>query len=204
MIMQLKFKSCGLQRAVGYWAFAILCGSAAAACSGTIETPTQENPPRGAAAARPNANTGNNSTANDDGEDDDDGPAAPTPPAGGDDDEAELPADDGDDEVDAEDPPPPPPAAAGDLAFETDVWPIFQETCGPCHVSEGYGGQNVGSDDLDEAFQDSVDFEDGVLSTIESGRMPQGCGGPPGSGGVCLTVDDYTTIADWYEAGAPE
>jgi hypothetical protein len=91
------------------------------------------------------------------------------------------------------------------VSFESDVWPIFQASCSPCHQSLSSGGQNIGSDDLDEAFSDAVDFEDGVLTTIESGRMPpSGCGGPPGTGGTCVSEDDFAAIEAWYEAGAPE
>jgi hypothetical protein len=66
------------------------------------------------------------------------------------------------------------------------------------------GGQNIGSDDLQEAFDDSVAFEARVIATIESGAMPQGCGAPPGGGGNCVSEDDFAAIEAWYEAGAPE
>jgi hypothetical protein len=200
MIMQLKFKGCGLQRAVGYWAFAVLCGSATVACSGTINTPSEENPARAAgddedAVPVAPVGGGNNNNAEDDDEED----LPVVPPA---DDEEEdppvvPPADD-----EEEDPPVTPPA--GGLSFENDVWPIFNGQCGGCHVTQGLGQQNIGSEDIPAAFQDAVDFEVEVIAELEAGDMPLGCGAPPGGGGNCVSEEDFQTISDWYAAGAPE
>lgn len=205
MIMQLKFKGCGLQRAIGYWAFAVLCGSAAAACSGTIETPTEENPRAvaddedddRAPAPRPPANP-NNAAGNDD---DDDGPA-PAAPANDDDDDDEPAAPPAGDED--EDEPADPPAAGGPVSFANDVYPIFTANCGPCHTDSALGGHSVGNEDLEVALEDAVRIEDAVLSDLETGRMPTGCGEPPGGAGTCITEEEFATIEAWYEAGAPE
>jgi hypothetical protein len=207
MIMQLKFKGCGLQRAVGYWAFAILCGSAAAACSGTIETPSEENPP--ARAGNDDDDDGgpeaiedeDNATGNDD---DDDGPA-PTLPVGDDEDEEEdpppPPAGNGEDE---EEEPPAPPAASGEVSFANDVWPIFQANCAPCHTAQDSGDQSVGNDDVETALEDAIRIEDALISDLETGRMPYGCGEPPGGGGTCISAQEFQTIEEWYAAGTPE
>jgi hypothetical protein len=201
MIMQLKFKGSGLQRAVGYWAFAVLCGSAGVACSGSIETPTEENPRAQAdddededATPAPRAPVASN-------DDDDDDPVVP--PAGNDDDEDEPvvpPAGNDDDE---EEPAAPPPAA-GSLSFETDVYPIFTSNCAPCHTASALGGQSVGNDDLATALDDAKRIEDKLLSDLETGRMPSGCNEPPGGGGTCISAEEFATIEEWYAAGAPE
>jgi hypothetical protein len=212
MLIQLKFNGRGSRslvssRSIGSLAMALVCGSLVAACSGTIETPTEEFPSR----------SDRNAAAADD---DDDAPAAPAPrptaqantPArpvvNEAEDEDEPAAVDPEEEVEAVDPEEeeeePAAEPAGDVSFASDVQPIFNTGCGPCHVSLTSGGQNIGSEDLGEAFDDSVAFEDAVLRDIASGRMPIGCGGPPGSGGNCISEEDFATIEAWYAAGAPE
>jgi hypothetical protein len=208
MLIQLKFNGRGSRslvssRTIGSLAMALVCGSLVAACSGTIETPTEEFPARSernAAAA----------------DDDDDAPAPPAPrptaqantparPAAPEADEDEAAGADPEEEVEAEEPEEEPAAApAGDVSFASDVQPIFNASCGPCHVGGGSGGQNIGSEDLEEAFDDSVAFEELVLRDIEEGTMPLGCGGPPGSGGNCVSEEDFETIKAWYAAGTPE
>jgi hypothetical protein len=214
MVMQLKSQACKSTRAIGQrllgtWSVALLCGSVVAACSGTIDTPTDEYPARqgdgsaagGTASSTPSssnatASAGTSSTParTPAASDDDDEPAATDddPPAAADDDEPAATDDN------------PPAASTTDLAFEDDIWPIFQSNCGPCHVSIGLGNQNIGSDDIDTALSDAKSFEDGVLREIEAGTMPpSGCGAPPGGAG-CVSEDDYEAIKDWYAAGAPE
>lgn len=94
------------------------------------------------------------------------------------------------------------PAPAGDLSFASDIWPIFNGNCGPCHVTAGIIS-NFGDPDVDQAFENSEGFEAQVLNVIETGRMPQTCGGgEPGATG-CLSVADAEAIEAWYEAGAP-
>ncbi len=209
MLIQLKSqgrdsRSVVSSRSIGSLAMVLVCGSLVAACSGTIDTPTEEFPSR----------QERNASAADD---DDDAPAAarPTAPAPArpvaaadeDDDDAPVtPVDDEAEPIEAEEPEDEEPAAepAGDVSFASDVQPIFNTSCGPCHVSAGLGGQNIGSDDLAEALDDSVAFEDAVLRDIGAGRMPPGCGSPPGGGGNCVTEEDFEAIEAWYAAGAPE
>jgi hypothetical protein len=110
------------------------------------------------------------------------------------------------DDTEDSDPPADPPEEANEtagLSFETDVWPIFNEKCGSCHVTSGLGGQNIGSEDLAEALADSKDFETAVLRDLTSGRMPSGCSGEPGSGPPCVTEEDFATIESWYDEGSP-
>lgn len=221
MIIQSKSGSRGLALAAGQFsarqfsarqfsvrqcALAILCGALAAACSGTIDTPTDEFPERQeddtaetasrpAAATRPTAAAAPTGAAPTGAAAAPTG-AAPTPAAATPTPSAPAP--------EAASPTPEAPAPAGDLSFESDIWPIFQASCSPCHQSLGSGGQNIGSDDLDEALADSKSFEDAVLADLESGSMPLGCGGPPGSGGSCVSEEDYAAIEAWYDSGAPE
>jgi hypothetical protein len=209
MIIQSKFRSRGLALAIGQFsaracALALLC-STVAACSGTIDTPTDEFPAREdddtpAPAPRPAA-TAPAATAPAATAPAAQAPAATTPVAAA---PTPTPVTPAPAAPAPAAPEPAAPAPAGDLSFENDVWPIFQDSCGPCHVSDGAGGQNIGSDDLAEALDDSVSFEPRVIATIETGRMPLGCGQPPGGGGNCVSEEDFATIEDWYEAGAPE
>jgi hypothetical protein len=210
MIIQTKIRGCVSHRSVdqllaGKWALAIICGALVTACSGTIDTPTQEFParqsssndtPAAAAPARQQAAAApaapapsrSSATANP--------PASNAPPAAASADDVTPPAAAPADE--------PAQTASADLSFESDIWPIFQESCSPCHQSLGSGGQNIGSDDLDEALSDSKDFEDRVIAVIEDGSMPPGtCGAPPGGSG-CVSEDDFAAIQAWYEAGTPE
>jgi len=185
---------------------AILCGSIAVACSGTIETPTEEFPPRegGSSTATngnnttgstntpprtPAATPSNTNNTNDDPPADDDPPAAPA------DDEEDPPAD----EPPADDP----PAAAGDVSFATDVQPIFNQTCGPCHAEQGTAGVSIGDSDIDVALESAIEREEGVFRRIEAGTMPPPCGGgAPGDSG-CISEEDLATIQAWYDAGSP-
>jgi hypothetical protein len=190
--------------AIGVWSVAILCGSIVAACSGTIETPTEEFPPRQGGSSQ--AQT----------EDDDDSPRAPAstpsrnPPVAANDDEDDPPvAPPADDEEDppADDPPADDPPAddppAAELSFETDIFPIFSETCGPCHAGGGAPNDLAGPD-VETAFEAATSVEDRVFARIDVGTMPPPCaGGAPGDPN-CISVEDLATLEAWYDAGAPE
>lgn len=212
MLIQLKSQGRGSRsvvssRSIGSLALVLVCGALVAACSGTIETPTEEFPSRQQRSAADDDDdapepTATRPTAQ--------APARPAPAAADDEDEEDEPvaaaADDEAEPVEADEPDEEEPAAepAGDVSFASDIQPIFNTSCGPCHVSAGLGGQNIGSDDLGEALDDSVAFEDAVLRDIGAGRMPPGCGSPPGGGGNCVTEEDFAAIEAWYAAGAPE
>jgi hypothetical protein len=112
--------------------------------------------------------------------------------------------------TDGEDEPPPaddveePAAGGGGLSFEADIQPIFNTTCGPCHVgAQAIAGVNIGDSDIDAALESAIDFEDRVIFRIEQGTMPPPCGGgAPGDSG-CIAEDDFADVQAWYEAGAP-
>jgi hypothetical protein len=96
----------------------------------------------------------------------------------------------------------PPAASAATVSFETDIWPIFNAQCAPCHTVANIV-QNIGADDKDAAFDDAVSFKDAIVSTIERGTMPQGtCSGAPGTSG-CVSVADLDLIKAWVEDGTP-
>lgn len=203
MLIQLKYRGFGLRHTAGQLAAAVLCGSVAVGCSGSFDTPTEENPPRSAERAQTAAATPDRAAT----------PTTPRPPAPAADeeeedeeevDEAPPPAAAVDTDEPAADEEEPPAVAAGDISFASDVWPIFNGQCAPCHTDLGLGGQNIGATNKSAAFDEAVDLEDAILSEIESGDMPTSCSqgalGDPG----CMSESDFATIEAWYEAGAPE
>jgi len=212
MIITPKIQGTGVLFSLGRrsapWIVALAAGSLFLACSGTIDTPTDEYPSRG-----------NNTAANDDdddtaaADDDDDAPAPrPQPPANDDDDPPAQPAanDDEDPPVDDEEPPAEEPPAedepppAGGVTFATDVFPILNTACAPCHAGDGFGGNNIGGPDPDEAFDEASALADNVINRISNGGMPPQCaGGSPGDAN-CVTEDEFATIQEWVEAGTPE
>ena len=206
MIITTKILGTEVQLSLGHrcahWALALAAGSIFLACSGTIETPTDEYPARSSSAEAAN--------------DDDDGaaPAAPRPPASPANDDEDEPADepaaadDGDDEPPVEEDPPAadPPAddAETSLAFEADIWPILNGTCGPCHAGLGSGGNNIGDMDVENAFAEVTRVGERVLARIDAGTMPPQCnGGAPGDTG-CIAPEDLEILEAWFDAGLPE
>ena len=187
MVMNLGYRTA--QQAFGAVGIAALCASMAAGCSGTIEaqeTESNRTPRTAATAPTPSTNTGSTSS----------GSTAPPP--------RPTPMLMEEEEPEDSEPPPPPvdPVGPAALSFETDVWPIFNTKCGSCHVTSGLGGQNIGSEDLEEALADSQAFETSILNDLTSGSMPLGCGGAPGSSPTCVTEADFETIEAWYDQGA--
>ena len=84
------------------------------------------------------------------------------------------------------------------------MYPILSTACAGCHGASAIAGISVADADVESALESAIADEDRILSEIEAGDMPQGCGGPPGSGGVCLSEEEFETIQAWYEAGTPE
>lgn len=211
MIIQSRIQRRALQNrgpsgAIGVWSVAVLCGSIIAACSGTIETPTEEFPPRatGSRTAASAADDDNDTPARPPAAANDDDEDVVAPPAAEDDEEAPPAAAADDDELPAAPPEEEePPAASGDVSFANDIQPIFSSGCAPCHTTSGIV-HNIGSDDLEQALDDALTFEEEVIAEIETGEMPPDCGSPPGSGGSCISEEDFQAIQDWYAAGAPE
>ena len=218
MIITPKIQGTGVLLSLGRrsapWIVALAAGSLFLACSGTIDTPTDEYPSRGSNAAA-NDDDEDTAAANDDDDDDAPAPPRPQPPAANNDDDDEdppaQPAADDDEEppVDDEEPPadedpPPAPAPSGGVTFASDVFPILNTACAPCHAGDGFGGNNIGGPDVDEAFEEASTLAARVVDRISSGGMPPACaGGSPGDSG-CVSEDDFATIEEWIEAGTPE
>lgn len=181
------------------------------ACSGTIDTPTDEYPNRGSNASA-NDDDDDTAAANDD--DDDDAPAPPTtprpqPPAANnndddDEDPPAQPAGEDDEDPPVEEEPAEEPAPSGGVTFEADVFPILSTACAPCHAGSTFGGNDVGGPDLETAFDEASRVADRVVARISAGGMPPACaGGEPGDSG-CVSEEDLATIEAWVEAGLPE
>jgi len=105
-----------------------------------------------------------------------------------------------------EDPPaadddPPASTASADVSFVSDIWPIFNKGCTPCHTGANYGNQNVGGTDKDVAFADAKRIDTKLISDLSTGRMPPGCSKPPGGGGSCVSADDFGKIQAWVDGG---
>lgn len=215
MIITPKIQGTGVLLSLGRrsapWIVALAAGSLFLACSGSIETPTDEYPSRGSNAA---ANDDDDDTAS--ANDDDDAPAPPRPraPAANVDDDDDAPparptqpaaADDDDPPVADEDEDEPAAApASGGVTFANDVFPILNNACAPCHTGSGFGGNNIGGPDVDDAFEEASALADNVVNRISNGGMPPACGGgDPGDSG-CVSEDDLATIEAWIEAGTPE
>jgi mono/diheme cytochrome c family protein len=92
------------------------------------------------------------------------------------------------------------------VSFEADVYPILSSACAPCHGANGFSGVSVADPDVEAALDSAKDSEAGILSRVGDGDrpMPPSCSGAPGSGGSCLTVEQFETLEAWYEAGGPE
>jgi hypothetical protein len=99
------------------------------------------------------------------------------------------------------------------VSFATDIHPIFEMACGPCHVELEYGGHNVGGE-LDRAYQQAVALGQTLVTRIAGGGMPppnaappndcgaQGRGSEPGDQG-CLTVAEVALVQAWIDQCFP-
>jgi hypothetical protein len=125
-------------------------------------------------------------------------PAAPAPkPAA----EPEPTDDEDPPAADEDEDPPATNTASADVSFASDVWPIFNKGCAPCHTGANYGNQNVGATDKDAAFADAKRIETKLISDLSTGRMPPGCSKPPGGGGNCVSADDFDKVQAWVDGG---
>ena len=91
---------------------------------------------------------------------------------------------------------------------------IFNQKCSPCHVTDGFGGHNMGSTDVTAAYADSqlgssqpgITLGAWALNRIQFGAMPlaRGCSGDPAadvSNPDCLTQAQQDTVQDWIADG---
>jgi hypothetical protein len=99
------------------------------------------------------------------------------------------------------------------VSFAADIHPIFEISCGPCHVDLGYGGHNVAGE-LDAAYDAAVALGQTLVTRIDGGGMPppnsappndcgaQGRGSEPGDPG-CLTVAEVALVQAWIDQCFP-
>jgi hypothetical protein len=102
---------------------------------------------------------------------------------------------------------------ADQVSFATDIHPIFELSCGPCHTDLAYGGHNVGGE-LDAAYDEAVALGQTLVTRIDGGGMPppnaappndcgaQGRGSEPGDQG-CLTRAEVALVQAWIDQCFP-
>lgn len=111
---------------------------------------------------------------------------------------------------------PGPSGIASAPKYVTDVQPIFEAKCTPCHTTFGSGDHNIGSN-YDDAFIPADDYDECAglnigqctIVLIQIGEMPlgSGCTGDPlqdaGNAG-CLTQAEQDAVQGWIAAGLPQ
>lgn len=105
----------------------------------------------------------------------------------------------------------PGPGATG-ASYATDVQPVLNTKCAPCHNGLGLGGHNVATVYAD-SFNPTVhptcvglNVGQCTLVRIRSGQMPPGagCTGNPivdSTNASCLTYDEQTLVFSWINGG---
>ena len=104
-------------------------------------------------------------------------------------------------------------ASPGVVSFAADIHPIFEASCGPCHVTDGSGGHNVGGE-LATAYADAVRAGQTLILRVDGGGMPppyapepNNCGDEggdqPGDPG-CLSVAQVALIQNWIDQCFPQ
>lgn len=97
----------------------------------------------------------------------------------------------------------------------SDVAPIYQAKCTPCHTDFGFGSHNIGSADVAVGYSDSqlqsyyvpgATKGAATLVRIKDGSMPmgQGCTGDPAADAgnpACLTKAEQDLIQAWITGG---
>jgi hypothetical protein len=136
---------------------------------------------------------------------------APAPDAGSD--AGALDAGPGDAGSDAGDPDASGSGAPGVVSFAADLHPIFAEKCGPCHVTDFYGGHNVGGE-LDQAYTAAVSLGPVLVQRLDGGGMPPSDAPPPNDCGAegrdnqpgdegCLSVEEVALVQSWIDQCYP-
>lgn len=104
----------------------------------------------------------------------------------------------------------------GPIGFDA-LSPIYNQKCGPCHFTASFGGHNLGSVTLPEAYEDRQRAADSAacvgltkgacsLVRIQSGSMPMGlgCTGDPAldvDNAACLTAEEQELLQLWIDDG---
>ena len=111
---------------------------------------------------------------------------------------------------------PGPSGVANAPKYSSDVQPVFEAKCTPCHTVIGSGDHNIASN-YNDAFIPADDFDECAglnigqctIVLIQLGEMPRGfgCSGDPvqdaGNAG-CLTQAEQDIVQGWIDAGLPE
>jgi hypothetical protein len=136
-----------------------------------------------------------------------------TPPPDAGSDAGALDAGPGDGGVDGGDPDASGSSAPGVVSFAADLHPIFAEKCGPCHVTDFYGGHNVGGE-LTQAYADAVTLGPVLVQRLDGGGMPPSNAPPPNDCGAegrdnqpgdegCLSVEEVALVQSWIDQCYP-
>jgi uncharacterized membrane protein len=88
--------------------------------------------------------------------------------------------------------PPPTPKPVAELSFLTDVAPLFERSCSPCH----FGAEPTKGLSLDSQVAVTQNAQK-ALAKIQAGEMP-----PANSGKTPISVTEQTLIVNWFNAGA--
>jgi hypothetical protein len=95
------------------------------------------------------------------------------------------------------------------LSFATDIHPIFNTRCVPCHETGFSGGHNIGADDINVSYCWAVSYGTDALYQIDGNGMPPSYAEPPNNcnGGLdspgCVTTAEYERIRLWIAQGYP-
>jgi hypothetical protein len=103
-------------------------------------------------------------------------------------------------------------SALGPVSFAADIHPIFEASCGPCHVTDGSAGHNVGGE-IGQAYLDAVRIGQRLVTRIDGGGMPPSYAPPPNDCGNaggdqpgdpgCLTVNEVALVQAWINQCFP-
>jgi hypothetical protein len=103
-------------------------------------------------------------------------------------------------------------APLGVVSFAADIHPIFELSCGPCHVTLRTAGHNVGGE-LEQAYADAVRLGQELVSRIDGGGMPPPDAPPPNDCGAnggdqpgdegCLTTAQVSLVQTWINQCYP-
>jgi hypothetical protein len=85
--------------------------------------------------------------------------------------------------------------------YNADVFPIFRDRCGRCHVTAGAAPMSLLS------YKDSVPWAESIREEVVGERMPPWYvdpGGPAIRGGHTISSKEIDTIVTWATGGTPE
>jgi hypothetical protein len=95
--------------------------------------------------------------------------------------------------------------AGGDVpSFATDIHPIMNEKCMPCHDAGAMNGRFHGQDDTGAAFASATMMPEEIAERIGRGEAEMGHMPPTTSMAGQLTQEEIDLIVAWVEGGTPE